>query len=51
MKKIRLFTRTDLSHLFPKHPEGTSINFTFCEEIINSDIPFITVVYEKYLEA
>ena len=23
------------------------MNFAFCEEIINSDIPFIMVVYEK----
>ena len=30
-----------------EHAAGTSINFAFCEEIINSDIPFITVVYEK----
>ena len=29
------------------HAVGTSINFAFCEEIINSDIPFIMVVYEK----
>ena len=29
------------------HAAGTSINFAFCEEIINSDIPFIMVVYEK----
>ena len=28
------------------HAAGTSINFAFCEEIINSDIPFIMVVYE-----
>ena len=32
---------------FRKHAVGTSIDFAFCEEIINSDIPFIMVVYEK----
>ena len=29
------------------HATGTSINFALCEEIINSDIPYIMVVYEK----
>ena len=29
------------------HAAGISINFAFCKEIINSDIPFIMVVYEK----
>ena len=32
---------------FRKHAAGTSVNFAFYEEIINSDIPFIMVVYEK----
>ena len=35
--------------LVPEHAAGTSINFAFCEEIINSDIPFIIVVYEKII--
>ena len=36
------------SHIIiSNHAAGTSINFAFCEEIINSDIPFIMVVYEK----
>ena len=36
-----------IPHISLSHTVGTSINFAFCEEIINSDIPFIMVVYEK----
>ena len=36
-----------LSPIHASHAAGTSINFAFGEEIIDSDIPFITVVYEK----
>ena len=42
-----IITDENQVYYFVSHPVGTSINFAFCEEIINSDIPFIMVVYEK----
>ena len=42
----QLWNENEVGKLNIVHAAGTSINVAFCEEIINSNTPFIMVVYK-----